>query len=70
MRAFLTERGLWSEEKEAEVSEAAAEEVREAIQKADDTPKQKVSEFLRSMYETPTAELEEQIAEYEEKENA
>lgn len=70
MRAFLTERGLWSEEKEAEVSEAAAEEVREAIQKADDTPKQKVSEFLRSMYETPTPELEEQIAEFEEKENA
>src|SRR5699024_11025882 len=48
MRKFLTEKGLWSEDKENEVIEAAKDEIAEAIKVADQAPKQKVSDFLKN----------------------
>ena len=68
-RKFLTAKGLWSEEKEEEVIERTKEEVREAIKQADATPKQKVSEFLEVMYETPDFGTKEQIEYYKAKES-
>lgn len=68
-RKFLEKKGLWSQEKEEEVIERTKEEVKEAIKLADQTPKQKVSEFLRNMYETPDFVTQEQIDKFEAKEN-
>ena len=69
MRKFLTEKNLWSEEKENEVIEAAKEEIKVAIKEADQVPKQKVSDFLKNMYEEPTQVISEQIEIFEAKEN-
>lgn len=68
-RIFLTEKGLWSEEKEEAIVEQAKEEAREAIKKAEQVPAQKVSDFLKYMYETPDQITQEQIEQYEAKEN-
>ena len=68
MRKFLTAKGLWSEEKENEVIESVKEEIKDAIKEADKAPKQKVSDFLKSMFEEPNQTIAEQIAYYEAKE--
>ena len=47
-RKYLTEKGLWSEEKEEQVIEATKEEIKAAIAEADKVPKQKVSDFLKT----------------------
>lgn len=69
MRKFLTEKGLWSEEKENEVIENVKEDIKEAIKEADKAPKQKVSSFLKTMFEEPTQGIAEQIEIFEAKEN-
>ncbi|HJA91047.1 MAG TPA: pyruvate dehydrogenase (acetyl-transferring) E1 component subunit alpha [Candidatus Jeotgalibaca merdavium] len=70
MRKYLTEKGLWSEDKENEVIEAAKEEIKVAIQDADKAPKQKVSSFLKNMYEDNSfVTAKEQIETFEAKEN-
>lgn len=69
MRNYLTEKGLWSEEKEAEVIEATKEEIKTAIAEADKIPKQKVSDFLKNMFEVQPQNIKEQIAIYEAKES-
>ncbi|UJF14979.1 pyruvate dehydrogenase (acetyl-transferring) E1 component subunit alpha [Jeotgalibaca sp. MA1X17-3] len=69
MRKYLTEKGLWSEEKENEVIEATKEEVKEAVKEADKAPKQKVSDFLKNMFEEPNQTIAEQIKTFEAKEN-
>ena len=58
-----------SEEKENEVIEATKEEIKEAIKEADKQPKQKVSFFLKTMFEEPTNVIQEQIDYFEAKEN-
>lgn len=68
-RIFLTEKGLWTEDKENEIIEQAKEEIKEAIKQADAAPKQKVSDFLKSMYEVSPQNIKEQIAFYERKES-
>ncbi|QIK70507.1 pyruvate dehydrogenase (acetyl-transferring) E1 component subunit alpha [Erysipelothrix sp. HDW6C] len=68
MRNFLTEKGLWTEEHEVELIERYDEEIKEAVKLADATPKQKVSDFLKNMFEVPTNVIEEQIAYFEKKE--
>lgn len=40
-RKYLTEKGLWSEEKEEQVIEATKEEIKAAIAEADKVPKQR-----------------------------
>ncbi|STD74453.1 pyruvate dehydrogenase E1 component subunit alpha [Enterococcus faecium] len=68
-RKYLTEKGLWSEEKEEQVIEATKEEIKAAIAEADKVPKQKVSDFLKNMFEVSPQSIKEQIAIYEAKES-
>ncbi len=46
-RKFLESKGLWSEEKENEIVDQAKEDIKEAMKKADGTPKQKVTDLNR-----------------------
>lgn len=69
MRAFLEGKGLWDEETEAAYVEEIKEEIQDAIKKAEATPKQKVSDFLKNMFEKPGQNIKEQIAIYEAKES-
>ena len=68
-RNFLTAKGLWSEEKEEAVIEQAKEDIKNAISEADRVPKQKVSEFLKNMFEVQPQLIKEQIEIYEAKES-
>ena len=69
MRVFLEEKGLWSEEIETEYVEEVKAEIKEAVKKADATPKQKISEFLDNMFENPGQNVKEQIEFYSAKES-
>jgi len=68
-RIFLTEKGLWNDEKEQAVIEDAKEQIKQAIKEADVEPKQKVSDFLKNMFEVSPQSIQEQIAHYEAKES-
>lgn len=68
-RNFLTAKGLWSEEKEEAVIEQTKEDIKNAIAEADRVPKQKVSEFLKNMFEVQPQSIKEQIEIYEAKES-
>jgi len=68
-RAYLEEKGLWSEEAENEVIEQAKEDIKQAMKDADAYPKQKVTDLIENMYEELPQNLEEQLAEYREKES-
>lgn len=68
-RNFLTEKGLWSEEQEEELIEKTKEEIKAAAKEADQAPKQKISDFLKNMFEEPGQNIQEQIREFEAKEN-
>ncbi|WP_086348179.1 pyruvate dehydrogenase (acetyl-transferring) E1 component subunit alpha [Candidatus Enterococcus clewellii] len=68
-RNYLTEKGLWSEEKEEKVIEDTKEEIKNAISEADKVGKQKVSHFLKNMFEVQPQSIKEQIAIYEAKES-
>ncbi|WLD94998.1 pyruvate dehydrogenase (acetyl-transferring) E1 component subunit alpha [Alkalihalobacillus sp. AL-G] len=68
-RKYLESKDLWSEEKENEVVEKAKEEIKAAIKKTDETPKQKVTDLIDIMYEKLPKNLEEQMEEYKEKES-
>ncbi|QHE52030.1 pyruvate dehydrogenase (acetyl-transferring) E1 component subunit alpha [Pontibacillus sp. HMF3514] len=68
-RKFLEGKGLWSEEKENEIIENAKEEIKAAIKKADEQPKQKVTDLISIMHEELPQNLQEQMEEYKEKES-
>lgn len=68
-RKYLESKDLWSEEKENEIIENAKEEIKAAIKKADEQPKQKVTDLISIMHEELPANLKEQKEEYEEKES-
>ncbi|MCF6136939.1 pyruvate dehydrogenase (acetyl-transferring) E1 component subunit alpha [Pseudalkalibacillus berkeleyi] len=68
-RKFLEGKDLWSEDKENEVVEKAKEDIKAAIKKADDAPKQKVTDLIDIMYEELPKNLQEQMEEYKEKES-
>ncbi|AZK44630.1 pyruvate dehydrogenase (acetyl-transferring) E1 component subunit alpha [Erysipelothrix piscisicarius] len=68
MRNFLTEKGLWDDEKEVELIAQIDDEIKEAVKLADSAPKQKVSDFLKNMFEEPTNTIAEQIEYFENKE--
>lgn len=68
-RKFLADKGLWSVEKEEAFVEKTKEEIKEAAQQADKAPKQKVSAFLKNMFEEPGQATQEQIAKFEAKES-
>ncbi|MBY6270757.1 MAG: pyruvate dehydrogenase (acetyl-transferring) E1 component subunit alpha [Caldibacillus debilis] len=68
-RKYLEKKGLWNEEMEQETIEKAKEEIKEAIKKADETPKQKVTDLISIMFEKLPANLQEQYEIYKEKES-
>ncbi|WP_050614633.1 pyruvate dehydrogenase (acetyl-transferring) E1 component subunit alpha [Bacillus testis] len=68
-RKYLENKGIWNEEMEAAVIERAKEEIKEAIKKADATPKQKVTDLLNIMYEEMPVNVKEQYEIYKEKES-
>ena len=68
-RAFLENKGLWDEKTETEYVESLKEEIQEAIKAAEAEPKQKVSDFLKYMFENPGQNIKEQIAIFEAKES-
>lgn len=68
-RKFLENKGLWSEKDEEAVIEEAKQAVADAIKKADETPKMKVTDLIDVMFETLPPSLEEQKAEYLAKES-
>lgn len=68
-RKFLEDKGIWNEDMENEVIEQAKEDIKEAIKKADDTPKQKVTDLMNIMYEEMSYNLKEQYEIYKEKES-
>ena len=49
--------------------EEAKEEIKAAIKKTDEQPKQKVTDLLENMYEELPAHLQEQMEEYKAKES-
>lgn len=63
-RKYVEAKNLWSEEDENKVIEEAKKDVNEAIKKADETPKLKVSGLIDSMFETLPGYLEEQREAY------
>ncbi|MFD2760595.1 pyruvate dehydrogenase (acetyl-transferring) E1 component subunit alpha [Lentibacillus juripiscarius] len=68
-RKYLEAKNLWSEEDENKVIEEAKEEIKAAIKKADDHPKQKVTDLIDIMHEELPSNLQEQMEEYREKES-
>ncbi|MBN6206066.1 pyruvate dehydrogenase (acetyl-transferring) E1 component subunit alpha [Ralstonia pickettii] len=68
-RKFLESRNLWTEEDENKVIEEAKEDIKEAIKKADQYPKQKVTDLINNMFEELPVNLQEQLEEYEAKES-
>ncbi len=68
-RKFLEGKGLWSKEEEEKVIEQAKEEIKAAIKKTDETPKQKVTDLIDIMYENLPYNLKEQREEYARKES-
>ncbi|MED4353029.1 pyruvate dehydrogenase (acetyl-transferring) E1 component subunit alpha [Schinkia azotoformans] len=68
-RKFLEGKGLWSKEEEEKVIEQAKEDIKAAIKKTDETPKQKVTDLIDIMYENLPYNIKEQREEYVRKES-
>ncbi len=68
MRKYLESKGIWDAAKEEEIVEQYDAEIQEAVSKADNAPKQKVSHMLETMFETPDKVTQEQIDRFKNKE--
>jgi len=68
-RKFLENKELWTEEDETKVIEEAKGDIKEAIKKADQYPKQKVTDLIHHMFEELPVNLQVQLEEYEAKES-
>ncbi|ASN05905.1 pyruvate dehydrogenase (acetyl-transferring) E1 component subunit alpha [Virgibacillus necropolis] len=68
-RKYLEGKKLWSEEEENKVIEEAKDDIKKAIKKADEYPKQKVTDLIGNMFDELPKNLEEQMEEYKEKES-
>ncbi len=68
-RNYLEKKGLWTEEDEQRTVEQAKQNIKEAMKKADEAPKQKVTDLIENMFETLPQPLQEQLAEYKRKES-
>ncbi|HCM90119.1 pyruvate dehydrogenase (acetyl-transferring) E1 component subunit alpha [Vagococcus fluvialis] len=68
MKKYLTEKGIWTEEMEQDVIDATTKEVNDAIDAADNEPKQKVSELLSNVFEVPTPRIAKEIKMHQAKE--
>ncbi|MDU1358881.1 MAG: thiamine pyrophosphate-dependent enzyme, partial [Citrobacter freundii] len=69
MRNYLTDKGLWSKDKEDALIEKVKDEIKDAINKADKAPQQTVSRFLKDTYEVAPQNVAEQLAEFQGKES-
>lgn len=67
-RTFLEGKGLWSKEKEDAVIAEAKDAVADAIKKADQYPKMKVSELIGNVFEELPKHMDEQKKDFEAKE--
>ncbi|MEH7234901.1 pyruvate dehydrogenase (acetyl-transferring) E1 component subunit alpha [Bacillus sp. JJ1562] len=68
-RKYLEGKGIWNEELENQVIEEAKEDIKNAIKKADEQPKQKVTDLISHMFEELPQNLEEQMEIYKAKES-
>lgn len=68
-RKFLENKGLWSKDEEDKVIDQAKDDIKAAIKKADETPKQKVTDLIQIMHDELPHNLKEQLEEYKEKES-
>lgn len=68
-RKFLEKKGLWSDEQEEKTVNQAKEDIKAALKKADETPKQKVSDLISIMNNDLPNNLQEQLEEYQAKES-
>jgi pyruvate dehydrogenase E1 component alpha subunit len=69
MRTYLEGKGLWSAAQEELYAEEVKEEIKHALIKSNSVEPQKVSTFLRNMFEVAPQNIAEQIAEFEAKGN-
>ena len=69
MRKILTDKKLWSQEKEDKLVTEYKNSIKDAIKEADAVEPEKVSDMLKRTFEVPTPEIKAQIAEFEEKES-
>lgn len=68
LRKVLTDKGAWSEDMENTYIDEVKADIKDAVAQADAAPKQKISDFLKNVFEEPTPDIVEQIATYEAKE--
>lgn len=68
LRNYLKAKKLWTQEQEDDVVASCEEEIEEAITATGQVDKQKISDFLKNMYEVFPQNIQEQIAEYDERE--
>ncbi|WP_034725760.1 pyruvate dehydrogenase (acetyl-transferring) E1 component subunit alpha [Calidifontibacillus oryziterrae] len=68
-RKYLESKQLWSIDEEENIIEQAKEDIKAAIKKTDEIPKQKVTELIDIMFEQPPNHLKEQREEYVRKES-
>jgi pyruvate dehydrogenase E1 component alpha subunit len=68
MRKFLIGKGLWSEEEENKTIEKAKQDIADAIKKADEIEKMKITDLIDHMFETPPNHLLEQRSYFEKRE--
>ncbi len=68
-RKYLEDKDLWSEDEENKVIDQAKDDIKKAIKKADEYPKQKVTDLIENMHEELPQNLKEQMEEYKEKES-
>lgn len=69
MRKLLTDKKLWSEEKEEKLIEEYKASFKDAIKEADAVAPDTVSAMLKRTFEMPTPDIQEQIKEFEAKES-
>lgn len=65
MRKFMTDQGIWDEEKEAAYIAEVNALIDEQIKIADNVPKQKISEFIKNTLAVPSYAMTEQIEKFE-----
>lgn len=68
-RNYLTEKGLWTEEREEEIIEDVTTQVQDAAREADSVAKMTVTDSLEWMYSNPGQNIQEQIEKYSAKES-
>ncbi len=68
MRHYLADKGIWTQEKEDQYAEEVQEQIKEAIDKVENMPKQKISEYLKNTFAATPAGIQQEIERFEAKE--